>query len=725
MMQKRRTILIFLGILAGAALLLAACSPEVVTQEVIVTQEVEVTRVVTVEPAPVEPPVEEVTVAVPFQELWESSAHADTSAEAFTHWDEDDPAVVPIACAKCHSTPGYQDFLGLDGSAFGSVDADHPVGTTVQCEACHNDATLNLTSVVMPSGVEITDLGDEARCMQCHQGRESKVSLDEAIGEAGVDDDEVSEDLGFVNIHYYPAAATKYGTIAMGGYQYDGKTYDANFAHVAQFDTCIECHNPHTLEVRVDQCSACHTGVASVEDLQNVRMPGSQVDYDGDGDLEEGIYFELQGLQELLLQAIQGYASEQLDTDIGYSAAAYPYFFLDPNGDGEITEDEAISDNRFSGWTPRLLRAAYNFQMSQKDPGAFAHGGKYIIQLLYDSIEDLNSVLSAPVDMSAANRIDDGHFAGSEEAFRHWDGEEDGGIVPPTCSKCHTAEGLPLFLRDNTSISQHASNGFQCTTCHSSLETFERYEVAEVTFPSGATINSGNNDTNLCMNCHQGRTSTVSVDGAIAGKDLDTIDDSIRFQNIHYFAAGATRYGTEVQGAYEYEGNDYNGWFEHMPAVQNCTDCHTAHGLDVQVEKCSGCHTGIETEEDLQTIRMSTDDFDGDGDITEGIAGEIATMQELLLVAMNDYAASTEGVSPITYNGAAYPYFFDDAGEGYATWTPRMLQAAYNYQYSTKDPGAFAHNGRYILQTLYDSIADLGGDTSGMIRPEVVVAADS
>jgi hypothetical protein len=45
------------------------------------------------------------------------------------------------------------------------------------------------------------------------------------------------------------------------------------------------------------------------------------------------------------------------------------------------------------------------------------------------------------------------------------------------------------------------------------------------------------------------------------------------------------------------------------------------------------------------------------------------------------------------------------------------LRAAYNYQYSAKDPGAFAHNGLYIIQTLYDSLEDVGGDVSGMTRP--------
>ena len=53
----------------------------------------------------------------------------------------------------------------------------------------------------------------------------------------------------------------------------------------------------------------------------------------------------------------------------------------------------------------------------------------------------------------------------------------------------------------------------------------------------------------------------------------------------------------------------------------------------------------------------------------------------------------------------------------YAGWTPRLLRAAYNYQYATKDPGAFAHNGKYALQTLHDALEDLGRDVRGITRP--------
>ena len=656
-------------------------------------------------------------VKMPFLEEWASSGHADTEAEAFRHWDNEEEKVVPESCARCHSTPGYIDFIGADGSEAGKVDKAAPLGTTVECIACHNDVTMKMDSVVMPSGVEIGGLGDEARCMQCHQGRASKLSIDGALEKAGITDlDLVSEDLGFINIHYFAAAATKYGKIAKGGYEYEGKSYDAKFAHVEDYQACNDCHNPHTLKVKVDECSTCHEGAAEDGGLKNIRMAGSLVDFDGDGNLDEGIAYEIEGLQDLLYQAIQAYAKEKSQNAIAYDSHNYPYFFIDTNGDGKADEEEAKYDNKYAAWTARLLKAAYNYQMSKKDPGGFAHGGKYIIQLLSDSIDDLNSALSAPIDMDEAHRIDHGHFAGSEEAFRHWDEE---GEVPASCSKCHSAQGLPLFLKDNTTISQAPSNGFQCSTCHNDLSTFSRYEVEKVTFPSGAVVSSEDANTNLCINCHQGRESGASVNKLTAGLEEDVVSEKLRFLNVHYFAAGATKYGSEVNGGYEYEGKEYAGLFGHVPNMAGCTSCHSTHKLEVKQEECSTCHQQAQDGR-LEAIRMAAPDYDGDGDIDEGVAQEIDGLRDALYAAIQMYAANTAKTA-IVYDSHNYPYFFSDTNangmaepdeasfpNSFAAWTPKLLKAAYNYQYATKDPGAFAHNGKYTAQLLHDSLASLG-----------------
>jgi hypothetical protein len=655
-------------------------------------------------------------VEIPFWTTWFESGHADANAEAFRHWDEDEPPEVSTRCAKCHSTPGYLDFLGADGTEAGTVDNPAPIGTTVNCIACHNEVTVVMDSVVFPSGIEVSGLGASARCMQCHQGRESSVSVDTRIADANVpDDDTVSSALSFRNIHYLPAGATQLGAEAMGGAQYPGKSYDIKFAHVEGVDSCIDCHDQHSLEVKVEICSVCHEGVNTHEELENIRFMGSTSDYDGDGDVAEGINDEIAGLQEILYGALRAYAAAA-GTPIVYDAHSYPYFFVDANDNGTADEGE----DRYNAFTASLVRATYNYQMSMKDHGAFAHNAKYMIQLLYDSIEDLDPTL-----VTGLSRDDAGHFAGSKEPFRHWD--EDG-EVSASCSKCHSATGLPFYLEEGITLSEPVSNGFMCTTCHDAVPGFTRHVVNEVEFPSGAVVSLGEgDDANLCISCHQGRQSTVSVDDYIAGKgatDDDTVDASMSFRNVHYYPAGATLFGTEAKGAYEYEGKVYNGRFPHVESFDTCAECHDAHDLGVKTQICSMCH-GVQDPHD---IRRSAVDFDGDGDTQEGLAGEIKTLHEVLYAAIQDYAANVAG-TPIVY-GSGYPYIFIDTNNNgvadedevnrsnrYNAFTVRLLQATYNYQYVKKDPGAFAHNGKYIIQVLYDSLEDLGADMTGLVRP--------
>jgi len=671
-------------------------------------------------PAPEAGTAGEITDACPFWADWSGSPHADATAEAFIHWNEDDPKEVPAGCAQCHSTTGYQAYVaGIQEDLAFTLETGVPVGEVVSCNACHDAAALTLSTIPFPSGITLTVEGPTVRCMVCHQGRAAGSTVDAAIAkEAPADDDTVVNALGFTNIHYKAAAATLYGTVVKGGYEYADKAYDAKFAHEPGIDTCVDCHNQHTLELKVESCF-CHD-LETAEGARDIREAGSLMDYDGDGDVEEGMYYEVQGLQESLLQAIQMYATEVSTGAIGYDAATYPYFFYDKNANGTLDEGEGA----FKGWTGRLLKAAYNYQFSVKDPGSYAHNGKYIIELLYDSIESLNEKLATPVDLSLMHRTDAGHFDASGEPWRHWDEDP---AVEADCVKCHQAAGLPQFIENEANVAMPQSSSMQCSTCHNEAAFPARYEVTEVEFPSGAAVTFENLDSNLCLMCHQGRRAAATTVGtAVEGLEPDTPSEELSFSNIHYFVAGATLFGADVEAAWQYEGKEYAGRNEHVEGFNDCTQCHDVHTLSPKVDSCKACHPSVQSEADLAGIRMATTDYDGDGDTTEGITGEVSTMVDALYAAIQAYAKDTAGTA-IVYDAHARPYFFVDANangaldEGetdrYTSFTPRLLEAAWNLDLANRDPGNCAHNPKYVMQFLYDSIEDLGGDVSKYTRP--------
>jgi len=333
---------------------------------------------------------------IPFFGDWASSPHADRSAEPFNHWNKE--ASIPTDCAKCHSTPGFLDFLGADGTPAGVVDHPAPTGTVITCIACHNVKTVGLTSVTFPSGLRVGNLGASAICMTCHQGVESTASVNKAV--AGMGDDTVEPKLVFINVHYAAAGATMMGTLAQVAYQYPGKTYAARLAHPAPYTNCTSCHALHTVAVKVEACMGCHKEVTDKASLHLIRV--SKTDYDGTGNMNEGVADEIAHMSDRLYAAIQAYAKTVAGKPIVYDAEAYPYFFTDTNGNGVADKDELRVPNQYKAWTPRLLKAAYNFQFVKKDPGAFAHNPAYTLQILYDSIADLGG--KVPVDMARLKR---------------------------------------------------------------------------------------------------------------------------------------------------------------------------------------------------------------------------------------------------------------------------------------------------------------------------------
>jgi hypothetical protein len=153
--------------------------------------------------------------------------------------------------------------------------------------------------------------------------------------------------------------------------------------------------NNHTFFTKTSYCSTCHDPVVSnpsdpAHPFRDIRFSSTGTDFDGDGDAAEGIYFEIwDTLVPALLAEIQLYAGTVIGTNIAYDPVTYPYFFKDTNGNGIADPSEANFGNRYNLFDATLLKAAYNYQVVQKDPCGYIHNGMYVLQMLIDSIEDL------------------------------------------------------------------------------------------------------------------------------------------------------------------------------------------------------------------------------------------------------------------------------------------------------------------------------------------------
>lgn len=318
---------------------------------------------------------------------WARSGHADASSESFTHWDED--GAIPADCATCHSGVGFRAFHGLDGSPKGLTEDPFPIGGVVDCETCHNAGMSRITEIALPAGIIHPVSSGEASCITCHQGRASGARVTDAV--EGMSEDTANKALRFINPHYNIAAATNLGGYAGLGFQYPGKTYSGRFNHAKPVSTCVSCHEPHELTVAEETCLTCHQS----DDPKAIRI--ARQSYDGSGNTQKGIYHDINANADLLMSLIRDYAAEVAGKPIIYDGSRYPYFFADANADGLADE----SDGRpvvYADFTPRLLKAVYNWKFIKADPGIHVHNPLYALELAHDSVEDLANALGREME---------------------------------------------------------------------------------------------------------------------------------------------------------------------------------------------------------------------------------------------------------------------------------------------------------------------------------------
>lgn len=313
-----------------------------------------------------------------FITAWARSGHSDASSLAFSYWNK--AGTIPPACSVCHSGTGFRSFHGFDGSTPGLPAQPVPVGGVVDCETCHNAGLASVTAITFPSGISHPVNTGEASCMTCHQGRAAGITVEKAV--ISMSEDTPNAELKFINPHYTTAAATMLGGYGGMGFQYPAKEYSGRFLHARPVETCASCHDPHSLSVPEQTCLTCH----AVGTAKDIRI--SRISFDGSGDLKKGIQADIAANAARLKGMLEEYAVKVAGVALHYDGHQNPYFFADANGDGVADEVDG-KPVIYNAWTPRLLKAAYNWKFVGSDAGIHVHNPHYALELLYDSMEDL------------------------------------------------------------------------------------------------------------------------------------------------------------------------------------------------------------------------------------------------------------------------------------------------------------------------------------------------
>jgi hypothetical protein len=366
---------------------------------------------------------------------WAKSGHGDGFAEPWNHWNGD--ASISSSCARCHSAYGYRQLADSSDPVTGippytlNAAGTNPTFTAVttqsnvypkvlNCEGCHEPngggMTLyeagKLQQVAFPSGA-LKTLGNSSNlCIQCHQGRESGKSIPSCSATTG--------NCSVPSEHYLPEAATFFGTEVTAGYEYSPKLYAGKepFSAHRQIgkQDCMGCHinkkagyevkKEHDFMPQHEECGDCHwdADLFAIDDFEDIGRPFGypNVDYDGDG-VGESFRAEMDGLMDELVLALNVYAKSVgrpalifVDGQTSLSiATCYPQ-------DASCTDYAATTEpptpyavrGGVSNYDLRMVKAAYNWNAA-RDRAAAIHNYKYIMQTMYDSIEDMDPTLVA------------------------------------------------------------------------------------------------------------------------------------------------------------------------------------------------------------------------------------------------------------------------------------------------------------------------------------------
>lgn len=320
------------------------------------------------------------------------------------------------------------------------------------------------------------------------------------------------------------------------------------------------------------------------------------------------------------------------------------------------------------------------------------------------------------------------------------------------CNQCHHGLGAIDYMKDRQGTPEASvlwgDATVTCLTCHDphksqlnanvriplKLSYNSQFVVAGKNpgggfngFMDGTAIPAAVGNGQLCLFCHQGRESGLTIYYRVKDRlnpytnpDQVINPAGISFVNPHYLDGGSHLWS---RNAWEYFFNNVPQQYTTGNTAHqglNCTGCHMGeanahhteggHTWKPRIETCRSCHPGATG---FFTIPSSAD-YDGDGQV-KTIFEELGKINpDSGLFGQLKAALQSKG---IYFDPDSYPYYFTSTGGQFRAWTTHTLSAAFNLAWAYKAGNAASvHNPKYIVQILQDSMRGLGVMPKG-IRP--------
>jgi len=342
-----------------------------------------------------------------------------------------------VNCLPCHSANGFiARGASATNSNYGLIATPTATFAPISCQACHEPhgdtvPTNNphlirvLGAVTMPDGTVITNAGEGALCLECHQNRNGSAAtqlVNYPLGKStwfggssfGAHDNPQGDMIEGINAVTYgqaiPSSAhrTAVPDLCVGCHMQTVATTDPAFlkagGHTFNMTYSVVTNGVTNIVDKVDVCAQCHGAIPSFD------MPRS--DYNGDGVIE-GVQTEVQHLLDALSMLLPN------------SSGAF---------DGAVKTSISVKTNTAA----QVLKAAYNWQFVSNDGSLGVHNAPFAVGLLKASIADLTGKPGAT-----------GVLSPSDIGFYKWQMQYFGSASNPNAAPNATpaGDGVPNWVK--------------------------------------------------------------------------------------------------------------------------------------------------------------------------------------------------------------------------------------------------------------------------------------